>query len=191
MTEGHSRGHLSWQQDVLTWSRQWRIDVTLRHQSSSKCVLETCIALHRMACYKRIAEICNISKTGHLHLCMGSITNLTKTQLEVLHFTTLHLASTKVNIYRIMPNNTGRSPSYRSWLWEYQASDMRFKLPDMGALLQVNNGMWNEPFAASWHCTVLCVNIGAQNEVKGFPYYARNSNSCRHESSNAFRNQCI
>ena len=59
-----------------------------------------------------------------------------------------------------------------------------------GALLQVNNGMWNEPLAASWHCTVLCVNIGAQNEIKGFQY-VRNSNSCRHESSNAFRNQSI
>ena len=59
-----------------------------------------------------------------------------------------------------------------------------------GALLQVNNGMWNEPLAESWHCTVLCVNIGAQNEIKGFPY-VRNSNSCRHKSSNAFRHRSI
>ena len=75
MTEGHSRGHLSWPQHATTWSQEWRNDVKPCLQSSSRSLLETCIALDWMACYKRIAEIANIFKTGHLHPCMGSNTN--------------------------------------------------------------------------------------------------------------------
>ena len=40
------------------------------------------------------------------------------------------------------------------------------------SLISGSSGGGDHP--ASWHCTVLCVNTGAQNEMKGFPY-ARNS----------------
>ena len=95
MTKGHSRGHLSWPQHATTWSQEWRNDVKPCLQSSAKSLLETYIALDWMACYKRIAEIANIFKTGRLHPCMGSNTNWPRISGWSCTFTMLHLASTR------------------------------------------------------------------------------------------------
>ena len=95
MTKGHSRGHLSWPQHATTWSQEWRNDVKPCLQSSAKSLLETYIALDWMACYKRIAEIANIFKTGRLHPCMGSNTNWPRVRGWSCTFTMLHLASTR------------------------------------------------------------------------------------------------
>ena len=122
MTKGHSRGHLSWPQHATTWSQEWRNDVKPCLQSSSKRLLETCIALDWMACYKRIAEIANIFKTGHLHLCMGSNTNRPRVNWRSC---TLPCFTWPVQIVNNYAHNMCRSPSYRSWLWKYLASEAR------------------------------------------------------------------
>ena len=74
-----------------------------------------------MACYKRIAEIWNISKTGHLHLCMGSNTNWPRVSEWSCTWLCFTWPVQKVN------NNVHlcRSPSYRLWLWKYVASEPR------------------------------------------------------------------
>ena len=125
----HSRWHFSRPQHATTWSQKWRKDVTPCHQSSSKIkkLWETCIALDWMACYKGTAGVWNISKTGHLHLCMGSNTNWPRVSgwsCTLLCFT-WPVQEVNDNV-----NNMRRSTSYRSygsWLWKYLASKPRLR----------------------------------------------------------------
>ena len=117
------RWHFGWPRPGLITLRN---DVTPCHQSSAKRLLETCIALDWMACYKSMAEIANIFKTGRLHLCMGSNTDWPRVSgwsCTLLCF--LHLASLPIQEVNNDVNNMCRPPSYRLWLWKYVASEPR------------------------------------------------------------------
>ena len=83
----HSRWQLRWLQ---TRSQKWRNYVKPCHQSSSKKLLETCIALDWMARYKRIAEIWkHLDQNRSPSSLHGKQHKLTKSQQVVLHFTML------------------------------------------------------------------------------------------------------